>query len=223
MKNFSLYKTHKRLKSSVFRHTLITFLLFYMVLSKVSIDQWNHGGKVVGFGKVTWSITAFKFVSNYNLLILEFLYKFAHSWILRKLYTENWHQVPFSRSCNTQTWKEMKIYLHYIITYYFVSTAPTWRLVCQHFNRFIMIVTNCCLEVMITQTFKARAQLSWGSIFGRWYQYRVQDQSWSQLFLVLVLILVLNYVQSLRGFHFCSWSWSLHLWSGTIELYTKEN
>ena len=48
------------------------------------------------------------------------------------------------------------------------------------------------------------------------FQCWVQDQSWSRLFLVLVLILVLSYnVHSLWGFHLCAWSWSRHLWSLT--------
>ena len=47
------------------------------------------------------------------------------------------------------------------------------------------------------------------------HQCWVQDWSRSRLFLVLVLILVLSYVQSLWDFQFCVWSLSRHLWSRT--------
>ena len=49
----------------------------------------------------------------------------------------------------------------------------------------------------------------------------VQDQSWSRLFLVLVLILVLSYVQSLWDFHSCAWSWSRHLWGALHQAFCQ--
>ena len=55
----------------------------------------------------------------------------------------------------------------------------------------------------------------WTSIEQCW----VQDQSRSWHFLVLVLILILRYVQSLWDFHYCAWSWSRHLWSWTKHCY----
>ena len=43
----------------------------------------------------------------------------------------------------------------------------------------------------------------------------LQDQSWSRLFLVFVLMLLFSCVQSNWDFHFCARSWSRHLWSRT--------